>query len=118
MKTALLSPLLLVFLFTTPVQAMTWSELEAEINTIESGQTGNPEIIMRFAEMVNMLVSYTRELNQADLAPLICPPRGVPMHSDQLISIVRAQARQSNAGPETMVQDLLLDGFRAKFPCD
>lgn len=118
MKALLSASLLLAALFTVPAQAMTWSELEAEINAVESGAAGNSRIIMRFAEMVNMMVSYTRQLHEADLPPLICPPRGVPMHSDQLVSIVRAQARQTNAGPDTLVQDLLLDGFRAEYPCN
>jgi len=100
-----------------PLQAMPWSELEAEINSIEAGQAPDSRIILRFSEIVNMMVSYTRQLRENDLEPLFCPPQGVPMHSDQLVAIVRAQARQQNAAPQTMVQDLLLDGFRAEFPC-
>ena len=104
-------------LLCAPLQALSWSELEAEITSVESGGAPNSQIILRFSEMVNMMVSYTRQLNEKNLAPLFCPPQGVPMHSDQLISIVRNQARQQNAGPETMVQELLLDGFSAEFPC-
>jgi hypothetical protein len=107
----------LAALLSAPLQALTWSELEAEINSVESGNAPNSAIIVRFSEMVNMMVSYTRELNQQQLEPLFCPPRGVPMHSDQLVSMVRAEARQQDAGPQVMVQDLLLDAFLGEFPC-
>ena len=108
---------LLTALLAAPLQAMNWAELEAEINSVESGNAPNSAIIVRFSELVNMMVSYTRELHEQQLSPLFCPPQGVPMHSDQLVSMVRAEARKQDAGPQMMVQDLLLDAFRAEFPC-
>ena len=101
-----------------PVQAMTWAELEAEIDAVEDGAAGNRQMILRFSEMVHMLVSYTRQLHQEDLQPLACPPRGQAVNIDELVSLVRAEARRVNATPETLVQDRLLAGFRTRFPCN
>lgn len=99
------------------VSAMTWAELSQEIEAVEGGAEGDRQIILRFSEMVHMMVSYTRSLHEQGLTPLICPPRGQAMNIDDLVSIVRRQAMQSSAGDETLVQDLLLAGFRDEFAC-
>ena len=39
------------------------------------------------------------------------------MSIDEVVSVVRAEARRSNAGRSTTVQSLMLAGFREKFPC-
>lgn len=101
----------------TPLQAMTWGELEAEINAVEAGAPGNREMILRFSEMVHMLVTYTRQLQVQGLPPLVCPTRGQAINIDELVSMVRHEARTEQAGPETLVQELLLSGFRETYPC-
>lgn len=119
MKSFLYGPLLLAatLLPATPANAMTWEELQTEILAVESGAPGNREMILRFSEMVHMLVSYTRDLQTRGLATPFCPPRGQTVTIDELVSLVRVQARAESASPETLVQDLLLAGYRHRFPC-
>ncbi|MFM1896253.1 MAG: hypothetical protein RLZZ385_1327 [Pseudomonadota bacterium] len=113
------APLLcLTALCSLPATAMNWGELEDEIAAVEGGAPGNREIIARFAEITEMLVTYTRALQDSGTAPLLCPAPGTPMTIDEVVSVVRAQARRSNADRGTTVQALMLAGFREKFPCN
>lgn len=116
MKMKLIIPVLLIL--SSTVQAMTWVELSEEIESVESGAAGNRDIILRFSEMVHMMVSYSRQLRQENLQPLFCPPQGQAINIDDLVSIVRAEARRQDARPDALVQDLLLSGFAEEFPCE
>ena len=108
---------MLLVLLTGHAQAMTWGELSREIESVEGGAAGNREIILRFSEMVHMLASYTRLLREQDLPALICPAQGQSVNIDELVSLVREEARRIDADNDALVQDLLLAGFQKKFPC-
>lgn len=99
-------------------QAMTWQELQAEIDSVESGQPGNQQVIMRFSEMIQMLATYSQTVYESHPnAKITCPPQSVPMHIDEIVSMVRKQARDTKADKSASVQVLMLDAFMEKFPC-
>ena len=69
--------LLSACLILQPVAALTWGELHAEIQAVESGNPANVNIIQRRSETVQSIVVYTRQLDQAaDLQSLFCPIAG------------------------------------------
>lgn len=101
------------------LQAMTWQELQAEIDSVESGQPGNQQVIMRFSEMIQMLATYTQTVYESHPdAKITCPPLGVSMHIDEIVSMVRKQARDTKAEKSASVQVLMLDAFKLSFPCE
>ena len=110
--------ILVLLTLSSTVHAMTWAELSEEIELVENGAAGNREMILRFSEMVHMMASYSRQLRQEDLEALFCPPQGQSMNIDDLVTIVRAEARRQDARPDALVQDLLLTGFAQEFPCE
>ena len=117
MKSALV---LLVCLLSAPtLHAMTWQELQTEIDSVESGNPPNQEIIARFSEMVQMLVTYYRAVQDtAPDAQLFCLQPSGSLQLDEIVSMVRAQARTGPAADDASVQELLLDSFRARFSCN
>lgn len=113
-----LSVLVVCLLATSTLQAMTWQELRTEIDAVEAGEAPNPQIIARFQEIVQMLVSYSAAVREAHPdSQLICPAANVSMHIDEIVSMVRAAAREEAVTDATLVQSLLLDSFRERFPC-
>lgn len=66
-----------------------------------------------------MLVVSTKA--QQQLSPgtqLFCPAHDTPVTLDEMVSLVRAEARHQQATAETLVQELILDGLRRRYPCD
>lgn len=112
---------LLVFLTcltTNSLHAMTWTELQAEIDSVEAGNPGNRDIILRFSEIVQTAVVYNRAVQESEPgAQLFCPPPDTPMTLDEIVSLVRAESRREPASAERQVQVLMLDGFRRRYPC-
>lgn len=104
-------------LLANAVAAMTWAELEREIESVEAGNAGNPQLIQRTAEMIEMLAVYAKAQAAAELPRLFCPEPNRQIQLDGVVSMIRAQARAENAGPATSVQQLLLNSFRANYPC-
>lgn len=98
-------------------QAMQWGELRKLLE--EGTKAEHPELLMeRLNEAVLMLVVYSRhqhELNPKDM--LFCPPKGRPFQLQDLLKVISAQAKIDKANDTTLVQQLLLDGFRREFPC-
>lgn len=109
----------LLWVWSSGAAAMPWQELQSEINSVEAGNQPDMAIIRRTAEMVEMLVGYHRALRSEGAERLLfCPQAGGSMELDEVVSLIRFQARKQNATPDTLVQSLLLDAFRSRFPCD
>lgn len=110
--------LFVLCLLSSPAGALTWRELAAEIASVESGNAGNPVMMQRVCALTTMLMVYRAALVEADSAPLFCPPPGGSMGLDEVVSIVRAEARRHDAADSSLVQQLLLEGMRRRFPCE
>lgn len=99
--------------------AMTWQELEAEINSVESGNPQNMQIIARFSDMVQMLVTYNKaERDAGNSKALFCPPPNGSLQLNEVVSMVRAEVRRKAAAQDALVQELLLASFSQRYPCD
>lgn len=116
-KLLLISVLLLL---SQMASAMTWSELEQQIEAVESGETVDQNLLVRLSEMVQMLVV----MRKAQTSPgLFCPPQEGSLDIDEIVSMLRAQARASAVAQEalaqdqTLVQSLLLQTFIEAYPC-
>lgn len=109
--------LCLGLLFSLPASALTWGELDDELNAVQSGAAASQEIIDRFAEIAEMLAAYTIALREAGGSPLLCPAPGTPMGFNELIAVVKEEAQRSDAKRSATVQSLMLAGLREKFPC-
>lgn len=98
--------------------AMTWSELNEQIQLVESGKAVDPAFVLRLSEIVQMLVVMTEaQAEKDDSSLLFCPPKGEQLNLDQVTSMMRKQARDEQINGETLVQNLLLQSFIGEFPC-
>ncbi len=110
--------LLLVLLLSNQVAAMTWKELNDDILRVESGAQSDPQIIVRLSEIVLTLVSYTKAVEEQDPAKQIfCMQPGGSLNINEIVSMVRYEARTRDAMEVELVQDLMLIAFQARFPC-
>lgn len=105
-------------LLSSPAGALNWRELAAEIDSVESGNAGNAVMMQRVSALITMLMVYRDALVEAKSVPLFCPPPGGSMGLDEVVSIVRAEARRQDAADSSLVQQLLLSGMRRRFPCE
>lgn len=105
-------------LFSATGSAMTWTELKQEIDSVESGNPPNVSIISRMSDIVTMMTVLINA--QADHDPsslLFCPPKNQSVTLDQIVSLIRHQARISEPEAAASVQQLLMDSMRREFPC-
>lgn len=110
--------LLLLLLSPLSAWALSWGELEAEIDSVESGNPGDVAIIQRMSDVVSAVAAYNRALREAGADELLfCPASGSSIELDRIVSLVRAQARLDQAGPEIGVETLLLRALAREFPC-
>lgn len=106
-------------LLVTPMTgAMDWRELAQEISRVEAGETPDTSVIQRLGELVEGVVIYTRALQREEGAsPLFCGPENTTFHLDEFVSLIREQARLSQAEGTEPVVHLLLQGLVRRFPC-
>lgn len=84
------------------LHAMTWQELQAEIDSVESGNPSNRDIIVRFSEVVQMLVTYNKAVQERDpAARLFCPSPNGSLQLDEIVSMVRGGAERAGSGGGT-----------------
>lgn len=108
----------LLLLLSNAASAMKWGELEQEIRSVEAGEPANTAIIQRFGELVEGVVIYTRALNERGSSPRIfCTSGEQAVHLNELVSLVREQARQQRAEGTEPVVRLLLQGLARRHPC-
>lgn len=97
---------------------MSWGELRAEIESVESGNSGDVVIIQRMSEIVQTIVSYRAAIIEAgSTIRLFCPEAEREMHLNDFVSMVRREAQLQRAGDEASVQDLLISGLASNYSC-
>lgn len=98
--------------------AMSWQELEGEIRRVEAGATPQQGVIQRLSEIVETVAIYTRVHKRSDSASLLfCGPEDTTVSLDELTSLIREQARLSEAAGSEPVAQLLLQGLMRRYPC-
>ncbi len=97
---------------------MSWGELRAEIESVESGNSGDVVIIQRMSEIVQTIVSYRSAIIEAGgTIRLFCPEAEKEMHLDDFVSMVRREAQLQQVDDQASVQDLLLSGLANNYSC-
>ncbi len=113
-----LSLVLVLTVWASTAEALTWRELEGEMNRTAAGGRPDPAVLQRLGDITQTLVTYSRAHKAQDEKSLLfCPPTDRPFHLDELVSLIKEQAVLTGQKGEVLVQELLLDGLRRRFPC-
>ena len=98
--------------------ALTFAELEKEVVAVEAGQRPDEMIFIRLADITEAFTVYTKALYKKKTTTLLfCIPRGTQMNINQVISMIRRQAKIDKVSQGEMVQNILLRAYESQFPC-
>ena len=118
MKKAYLAVWLVLLVYIDPVLAIKWGELEREIVAVESGKPATGTVQIRLIAAIDTIVVYTKILREQNSAALLfCIPQGTSMNFNQVVAMIRHQAKIDRAAPEEKVQSLLLRSLVRQYPC-
>ena len=105
-------------LYLPTASAMSWQELQSEIDLVESGGQANPATVLRLSDMVSMMVVMVKAEHE-ELADqqLFCPPQGKSFDLDGITSLMRKHVRDQPELQDASVQQVLLASMQHNFPC-
>ena len=98
--------------------ALTWGELESEVLSVESGNPVNVQMIRRMSDIVEAIVQFHVALQTAGVErTLFCPASGQEMGLEEIVSMVRHQARLEQSDAEALIPELLINALQREFAC-
>ena len=110
--------LLLLLAAAFPASAMSWAELEEQINAVDAGKTADVIVRQGLIEIVDTVVIYTKLMHENEPDHMLfCPAKGSEMDLGKIIDIIRKQVEIEQAKKMASVQLLLIKGLRREFPC-
>ncbi len=110
--------MVLLYWFPVASQALSWGDLQQEIERLAAGKPATQLIHLRLFEVFETVAIYTKALKaHKPNSALFCSANDTQMHFNQLVSMIRHQARQEQATAQEPVQALLLRALQQQFPC-